>query len=134
MKRIWSIEEQVFVEPVTKLRFEFTSTHTRCLAEGDTPPSHDRGLELNLFNESGNRVIRMQFDRNGACQGAIVESVEEENVPRSPQEFEEKPTTLAVPELMATDDGPMDPATDLAQDPPGFQGINLASQFAGDIE
>jgi hypothetical protein len=130
MKRIWSIEEQVFVEPTTKLRFEFTSTHTRCLVEGDTPPKHDRGLELNLFNESGNRVIRMQFDRNSMCQGATVENVAEEEVPRAPQE---KPTTLAVPELMATDDGPMDPATDLAQDPPGFEGINLASQFAGDI-
>jgi hypothetical protein len=126
MKRIWSIEEQVFVDPSTKLRFEFTSTHTRCLAEGDTPPKHDHGLELNLFNESGNRVIRMQFDRDGQCQGATVENVEEEEVPRGPHELEEKPATLAVPELTATDD--------LDQRASAYERINLASQFAGDIK
>jgi len=134
MKRIWSIEEQVFVDPSTKLRFEFTSTHTRCLAEGDTPPKHDRGLELNLFNEGGTRVIRMQFDRDGQCQGATVESVEEEEVPRASAELWAHPDEIAKFKQAAPDpgnaleQGPPDPPA------PTFEGINLASQFAGDIK
>lgn len=71
--REWSIAEQVVVEPSTKLRFEFTSVHSQCVAAGEEPPYHDRAVMLNIYNESCTRVIRLDFDRTGQMVASTVE-------------------------------------------------------------
>lgn len=116
--RPWNIGEQVIVEPTTKLRFEFTSVHSQCMARGEEPPEHDRAVVLNVYNEGGSRVIRMDFSRGGQLVASTVEPVEE-GVPQSEQE--------KVAEMVRD-------MTDELQDPPADRaGINVAGQFASDI-
>ena len=80
-KRIWSIEEQVIVDTATKLRFEFTSSLTEALASREESTSHDDYIMLNVYNESGTKVIRLAFQRNDKLIDSTVEAFEPENVP-----------------------------------------------------
>lgn len=136
--RIWSISEQVYVEPNTRLRFEFTSAHTESMAAGEGPTLHDNFLMLNVYNESGNRVIRMKVSRGGIIASSEVENVDQP--PESDAVQEERVTRAetwadaaqahdgAGQEVKA--DGPVASDGGLNSD---FERINYADQFAGDI-
>jgi hypothetical protein len=122
MGRNWSIEEQVYVQPDVKLRFEFTSAHTELVARGEDPPVHDKWVVLNVYNESNTRVIRINFTRAGQVISSLVENVEGE-VPLT--DGERAAQGMAAREPL--DEGTV---TDQQQ---AWQGINLAEQFSGDI-
>lgn len=79
--RPWAIAEQTFVDVNTKLRFEFTSAHSQALASGDAPPDHDQYIMLNVYNETGNKVIRLAFERGDLLIKGEVESFEPSEVP-----------------------------------------------------
>lgn len=121
--RPWNIAEQVVVEPSTKLRFEFTSEHSRAVAVGEPPTYHDRAVMLNVYNEAGTRVIRLHFTRGGQMVGVTVENVEGEQLPKTEQERIAELVKPYAPDPPAQ--GGADPAT--------WDGVNVAGQFASDI-
>lgn len=135
MPRPWNILEQVVVEPAVKLRFEFTSEHSKSVEAGEAPPYHDRALVLNVYNESGTRVIRMSFTRGGEFNGSEVEE-NEADVPLTEQEElarmmdrrnAEPPTAVEL-------GMPVDPGWAETTKEEAWQGVNLAQRFASDIE
>lgn len=149
MSRPWNITEQVIVEPTTKLRFEFTSEHSKAVAAGEPPPYHDKAIVLNLYNESGTRVIRMDFTRGGEFVGATVDAVEPDAPPPLTEQeeiskamMEQAPAeTGAIEEL----DLPRKTAEQHAAEikaawegettqEQAWEGINLAKGFTADIE
>lgn len=121
MPRPWDIAEQVIVEPAVKLRFEFTSEHSRAVSAGEEPPYHDRALVLNVYNESGTRVIRMSFTRGGDFVGSEVEGMEDGAEP--PLTEQEKIARMVKPAGWAE-----------TTKEEAWQGVNLAQRFASDIE
>lgn len=134
--RPWNIAEQVVVEPAVKLRFEFTSEHSKAVSAGEEPPYHDRALVLNVYNESGTRIIRMSFTRGGDFVGSEVESNESRDVPLTEQEKlakmmdsrnREPPTAVEL-------GMPADPGWAETTKEEAWQGVNLAQRFASDIE
>lgn len=118
--RPWNIEEQVIVEPTTKLRFEFTSVHSQCMARGEEAPGHDKAIALNVYNEGGTRVIRIEFTRGGQMVASVVEQWEQ---PVPPTEAEQITALMVRP----ADEGVSDPPAQ------SWDGINVAGQFAADI-
>lgn len=62
MKRIWSIEEQVFVDPASGLTFSFTSEPTEL---------DDTKVVLHVDGGSGRRVT-VSFERNGQKTGSDI--------------------------------------------------------------
>ncbi len=123
MSHPWNIAEQVVVEPSTKLRFEFTSEHSRAVAAGEPPTAHDRAVILNIYNETCTRVIRMHFTRGGQMVGVSVENVEGELPPKTEQE--------RIAELVKPYDP--EPPAQGAADPATWNGVNVAGPFASDI-
>lgn len=79
--RPWTIAEQTFVDQNTKLRFEFTSSHSQAMAAGEAPPDHDQHIMLNVYNETGNKVIRLAFERGDLLIDSTVEAFEPACVP-----------------------------------------------------
>jgi hypothetical protein len=148
MGRNWSIEEQVYVQPDVKLRFEFTSEHTEAVGHGRDAPVHDKWLMLNVYNESGTRVIRINFTRAGQVISSEIENIGEgDEVPLTDTERlaaqvreAERTAEPTAAELGAA-------ARAAGEEPlvrvPRFEGettqeqawagINLASKFSGDI-
>lgn len=128
MPRVWSIQEQVYVEPVTKLRFEFTSEHTEAMARGEGPTLHDEALLFNVYNEANTKVIRMRVRRHAWISRSEVEGIETP-APATPEEKErldlltEQPVKTAVAA----------PGTETTQ-AQAWAGVNIAPQFSGDIE
>lgn len=129
MPRPWEIWEQVVVEPATKLRFEFTSEHSRAVEKGEEPPYHDKAVILNVYNESGTRVIRMDFTRAGDFVSSTVEPLEKEEVPLSEQE--------KLSRMMRSEPSSVEPrsggGSETTQED-AWKGINLAQRFVSDIE
>lgn len=124
MPRPWNILEQVVVEPAVKLRFEFTSEHSKSVEAGEAPPYHDRALVLNVYNESGTRVIRMSFTRGGEFNGSEVEE-NEADVPLTEQE--ELAKLVQSKEATAHEEG-------VTTQEDAWKGVNLAQRFTSDIE
>lgn len=128
--RPWEIQEQVVVEPSTKLRFEFTSEHSKAVEKGEEPPYHDKAIILNVYNESGTRVIRMDFTRGADFVSSTVEPLEKEEIPLSEQE--------KITAMMAPDRGEKEAVTAhdewVTTQEDAWKGINLAQQFTSDIE
>lgn len=141
MPRPWNILEQVIVEPAVRLRFEFTSEHTKSVEAGEEPPYHDRAVVLNVYNETGSRIIRMSFTRGGDFVSSEVESNESRDVPLTEQEKIEQMMKVGAAnsnlaaERTAMERGAPDPhwAGETTQEA-AWKGINLAQRFASDIE
>jgi hypothetical protein len=141
MKRIWAIEEQVYVDPITKLRFEFTSAHTEAMSRGEGPTLNDNYLMFNVYNESNTRVIRMAVERNGRIWDAKIEGMEGVETPKTQDEIESEQRAawekkLADKMESARTAVKVNPEDDPEQQkgPAEYEGINLAGQFTSDIE
>jgi hypothetical protein len=102
MKRIWSIEEQVFNDPASGLGFEFTSP-------GSTDPDHptDGEVVFKLHNQARGMVLVITFDRNG--QKMTSDVVNLTAGPAPDDAFEPMPVPDVKPELPVTDPPLSDP-------------------------
>lgn len=147
MSRNWSIEEQVYVQPDVKLRFEFTSQHTEQVARGEEPPLHDKWIMLNVYNESNTRVIRMNFSRAGQVISSTVDELgvgedvpltEHEKAAAARDPRNQDPPTASDGGLNADfarvlhEAKPLDEGT-VTDQTGAWAGINLAERFSGDI-
>jgi hypothetical protein len=141
--RVWSINEQVYVDPNTKLRFEFTSENTESVARGEGPALHDEQLYFNVYNEANTKVIRMRARRNGLIDSSEVEGMEGVAAPATAQEearaaiLTDRPAPADHPAPAAHSAGHEPAAQDVQPPPPAetdWTGVNMSSQFSGDIE
>lgn len=124
--RPWNIAEQVVEDPTTKLRLEFSSVHTDELTVGRPAPDHDQILYLRLWTTDRTRVATYAFTRGGAFIRTAVEHVDPGKHPPLDDGIEhakisESPVSL-----------PHD-AGQLVEVAGGFEDINLAKTFVGDI-
>lgn len=133
MVRPWNIAEQVVEDPSTKLRLEFSSVHSEEMAQGRESPLHDQILYLRLWTSDRTRVATYAFTRGGQFIKATVEPL---NVPDAEREAraeamaynEDHPQGISESTVSLPHDAgqPVDP-------PAGFEGINYAKAFVGDI-
>ncbi len=88
----WSIAEQVVEDRSVKFRLEFSSTQSDIVraaqtgetvvpglgnVAGEAPPATDRQLWLRIWNENRNRVLVLEFDRDGLLVASTVEGLAE---------------------------------------------------------
>lgn len=145
--RPWNIAEQVVEDPTTKLRLEFSSVHTDELTVGRPAPGHDQILYLRLWTTDRTRVATYAFTRGGAFIRTAVEHVDPGNHPKLDDGIEHAPVLrphdasgnvseaeLAREAMVYNEDhiAPHD-AGQLSEVTGGFEDINLAKTFTGDI-
>lgn len=126
MVRPWNIMEQVVEDPTTKLRLEFSSVHTDELSKGASPPGHDQILYLRLWTTDRTRVATYAFTRGGEFIRTTVEHVDPGTHPPLDDGIEHAKVSES-PVSLPHDAGQLSEVTG------GFEDINLAKTFVGDI-